>query len=74
MTNSSNRISITHLSRQWLIWMILTHMLQTGTWLGKCLLAVVALVRPTTSVGTDMANQGELHREGLAANVTLVRA
>ena len=54
--------------------MILTHMLQTSAWLGKCPLAVVALVRLTTGVGTDMANQSELHCEGLPTNVTLVRA
>lgn len=54
--------------------MILTCMLQTGTWLGKRLLTVVTLVRTTSSVSTDMANQGELNREGLATNVTFVRA
>ena len=71
---SLNHIFIANLSRQWLIRMILAHMLQTGTRLGKCLLTVITLVRSTTSVRTDMAHQGELHCEGLAANVTLVWA
>ena len=67
-----NQISLTHLSRQWLIWMILTSMLQTGTWLSEGLITVVTLVRTTTSVSTDMANQGKLNREGLATNVTFI--
>lgn len=54
--------------------MIVSHMLQSGTWLGKCFLTVVTLVRAHTSVSTDMTNQGELYCEGLATDVTLVRA
>lgn len=54
--------------------MILTSMLQTGTWLGERLITVVTLVRTTTSVSTDVANQGEFNREGLATNVTFIWA
>ena len=69
-----NHISLTYLSRQRLIWMIFTSMLQTGTWLSEGLITVVTLVRTTTSVGTDMANQGKLNCEGLATNMTFIRA
>ena len=44
-----------HLSR-WLIRMILSYMLQTGTRLGKCLLAIVTLVWSTPSVSAHMTH------------------
>lgn len=63
-----------YLSRKWLVWMIVSHMLQPCTRLGECLVAVVTLVRANTSMSADVANQGELNCEGLATDVTLVRA
>lgn len=63
----------TDLFRKWLVRVVVPHMFQTGTWLSECFFTMITLVRTNTSVCSDVANQCELDRKGLATDVTLVR-